>query len=107
MESLHGEAGGHGQPRIRVPALVQRAGGEYRPGAGEVLKESLPGPTGGGARYFHAYSHSPSPVIDITSQLTTGPGNHYFAHLLPIIMHTCSPSLCTPGLHHLDYRPFI
>lgn len=38
---------GHGQPDIRILALVQWAGGEDQPGAGEVPNESLPGPTGG------------------------------------------------------------
>lgn len=47
LESLYGEAGGHGQPHIRVPASVYQAGGEDQPGAEEVPEESLPGPAGG------------------------------------------------------------
>jgi hypothetical protein len=36
----------------------------------------------------HVCSHSPTPELDVASLLTTGPGNHHYAHLLTIITHT-------------------
>lgn len=47
MESLNGEAGGHGQPHIWVPVSVQWAGGKDQLGDAEDPEESLSGLAGG------------------------------------------------------------